>query len=148
VRRSDGGLLPRALLHESWKYFLTSVLALAVDYGVLIGLTEFAHFNYLVSNAIGFCAGLVVGYALSITVVFTQRRLTSRRLEFIGFFLIGVVGLGVNELMMKLGVETFGLSYVLAKIPAAGVSFVYNFIARRLILFTVFGDRPPPAGHA
>jgi putative flippase GtrA len=127
------------IFHESWKYFLVSAMALAIDWGLLVGLTEWARLNYLISAAIGFCAGLVLNYLLSVALVFRERRLQSRWLEFLGFFVIGALGLGLNEILMKLFVETVGLGYALAKLPATGVGFLFNFGSRRLLLFTAPG---------
>ena len=124
------------LFNEGWKYFLVSLAALALDYGLLVGLTEIGHLNYLVSAAIGFLAGLALNYALSVAFVFREHRLGDRRIEFLGFLLIGLAGLGLNEVLMKAFVESAGLVYALAKIPATGVGFVFNFSARRLLLFT------------
>ena len=124
------------LFNEGWKYFLVSLAALALDYGLLVGLTSLGRLHYLVSAAIGFCAGLALNYALSVAFVFKEHRLTDRRVEFLGFLLIGLAGLGLNEALMKLFVETAGLGYAIAKIPATGVGFVFNFGARRLLLFT------------
>jgi putative flippase GtrA len=126
----------RVIFHETWKYFLVSIAALAVDFGLLVLLTEFGRMHYLASAAVGFSAGLVVNYALSVTLVFSQRRLSDRRLEFVGFLLIGLAGLALNEALMKLFVDTFHLGYVFAKVPATGVGFVFNFGARRAMLFT------------
>ncbi len=140
----------RRIFHESWKYFLVSALALAVDWGLLVALTEWARLNYLLSAAIGFGVGLIVNYLLSVAFVFSERRLASRRLEFVGFFAIGALGLALNEVLMKLFVETLGLGYALAKLPATGVGFVFNFGLRRVLLFTA--ARPaqgaPGAGDA
>jgi len=124
------------LFHETWKYFLVSLAALVVDYGLLVGLTSGAHVHYLVSAGVGFTAGLVLNYALSVAFVFRERRLTSRRWQFVGFMLIGLAGLALNEFLMKLFVETVGLGYALAKIPATGVGFMFNFGVRRALLFT------------
>jgi putative flippase GtrA len=124
------------IFHETWKYFLVSLAALAVDYGLLVGLTSGLHVYYLVSAAVGFSAGLVLNYALSVAFVFRERRLQSRPREFVGFMLIGVAGLALNEALMKAFVETAGLGYALAKIPATGVGFTFNFVARRFILFS------------
>lgn len=115
---------------------MASFAALVVDFGLLVALTEWAHLNYLVSAAVGFCVGLIVNYILSVTLVFSQRRLNSRRLEFLGFLVIGLLGLALNEILMKTFVEALGLGYALAKIPAAGVSFVFNFVTRRVLLFS------------
>jgi len=124
------------LFNEGWKYFLVSLAALALDYGLLIGLTAIGHLYYLVSAAVGFLAGLALNYALSVAFVFREHRLGDRRIEFLGFLLIGLVGLGLNEALMKAFVDYAGLVYALAKIPATGVGFLFNFGARRLLLFT------------
>ncbi len=136
--RAGEELISRAatLFHESWKYLLVSILALAVDYGLMVSLTQMAGVHYLASAAIGFCAGLAVNYILSVTVVFTERRLSSRRLEFLGFLVIGLLALGLNEVLMKAFVEALHLDYRLAKIPAAGIGFIFNFVTRRVLLFT------------
>ncbi len=124
------------VFHESWKYLLVSVLALAIDAGLLLALTRGAGLHYLLANAIGFCAGLVVNYLLSVGFVFRQRRLRTPGLEFAGFLAIGLVALGLNELLMKLFVDGFAWALLFAKVAAAGVGFVFNFIVRRLLLFT------------
>jgi len=130
----------RTLIHESGKYLLASVVALAVDFGLLVFLTHAMGVHYLVSAAVGFSAGLLVNYALSVTLVFSQRRLRSRRLEFLGFFVIGLLGLLLNEALMTMFVEVFGFAVALAKIPSTAIGFVLNFVSRRALLFSA-----PPA---
>jgi putative flippase GtrA len=134
----------RGLLHETWKYFLVSLAALALDYALLVALTSLGHVHYLISAAVGFAAGLVLNYALSVAFVFRQRRLADRRMEFAGFFLIGLAGLALNEALMKLFVDGAGLGYALAKVPATGVGFVFNFGVRRAMLFTAPTSQPRP----
>jgi len=128
--------IARRLAGESFKYLMASGLAFALDFAVLIGLTEVARLNYLVAAAFGFTAGLVLTYVLSITVVFQERRLRSPGLQFLIFVAIGLVGLVLTEVLMALIVVRFGLNYVIAKVLAAGASFTFNFVARRVILFT------------
>ena len=125
----------RLIAGESSKYLAASVAALAVDYGLLVTLTEVVHLHYLWSAAIGFTAGLAVTYVLSIKFIFRERRF-GRGAELAGFLAIGIIGLGLNELLLKGMVEGLGLSYAWAKIPAAGISFMFNFVARRVLLFT------------
>lgn len=129
------------LFHETWRYFLVSLAALALDYGLLVGLTSLGKVNYLISAAVGFSAGLALNYALSIAFVFRQRAIADRRWEFAGFAAVGLAGLVLNEGLMKLFVETAGMGYALAKIPATGVGFVFNFGVRRALLFTRHAPR-------
>jgi putative flippase GtrA len=126
----------RVLAHETWKYFLVSIVALAADYALLILLTALGHVHYLVSAAVGFSVGLLINYSLSVTLVFQERRLGDRRLEFLVFFAIGLIGLLLNEILMKVFVDSFGLGYAMAKAPATAVGFVFNFGLRRVALFS------------
>jgi putative flippase GtrA len=130
------------LAREGWKYFAVSAAALALDFGLLILLTERVHLPYLVSAAIGFSAGTLLAYVLSVSLVFRECRFTRRWAEFLGFVMIGVAGLVLNQILLRAFVEGLGLSYVLAKVPAAGIGFVFSFASRRLALFT----SPAPRG--
>jgi putative flippase GtrA len=131
-------LRPRltVLFHETWKYFLVSALSLVVDQGVFWLLVHQAGIYYLGANVISVSVGLAVNYALSVTLVFKERRLASRRAEFVGFIAIGFMGLAVNEAFVALFVGVFGLNAIPGKLLAAGPSFLFNFITRRLLLFT------------
>jgi putative flippase GtrA len=125
-----------SLLHEGWKYFVVSAVTLALDLAIYWTLIEVAKVYYLAANLVSVSVGLVANYALSVAFVFSQRRLKSRRAEFAGFVAIGLAGLAVNEAGVAVLVGGFGLSRVLGKIGAAGVSFMFNFLARRTLLFT------------
>lgn len=124
------------LFHESWKYFLVSALSLAVDQAVFWALIHLAGIYYLAANVVSVSVGLIVNYLLSVTLVFKERRLTSRRAEFAGFVLIGLMGLVVNEVFVALFVSGLGMAAMIGKLFAAGPSFLFNFISRRVLLFT------------
>jgi putative flippase GtrA len=130
------GMRGRALLRETWRYLAVSVAALAVDYGLLVALTELGHIHYLTSSVLSYCTGAVLAYVLSVTLVFSHRRVTDRRLEFLAFFAIGLLGLAATQVMLVAGVDGLGLNYMQAKIVAIGVSFALNYLARRALLFT------------
>ena len=59
----------------------------------------------------------------------------NRRVEFLGFVAIGVVGLTINISVIYTAVHFLGLHYMMAKVAAAGFSFLFNFIVRRQLLF-------------
>ncbi|MEE8546219.1 MAG: GtrA family protein [Alphaproteobacteria bacterium] len=128
-----GAQLPA--LDELWRYFVVSCLALGVDYGLLIALIELLSVHYLISGAVSFLAGAVVAYLGSVLWVFSARRLSDRGQEVTLFILIGVGGLGINELVLWSLTDYVALHYSAAKLGAAGAGFVFNFVARKVILF-------------
>ena len=86
----------------------------------------------------GLVAGLVLNYAMSILWVFTActRILEKRKLaEFTLFALVGIAGVGINQLLMYLMVDGLGLNEMLSKMVAAVLVLMWNFGARKLILF-------------
>jgi putative flippase GtrA len=121
---------------ESIRYFGASALALGVDLATLSGLIYVAGMHYLVAAPLGFAAGLALVYVLSVRWVFDERRLADRRIEFAVFALIGLAGMGINELILYAGVDRFGLNPVQAKVPSAAMVFCFNFASRKLLLFT------------
>jgi|TARA_B100001964_G_scaffold158689_1_gene174299 putative flippase GtrA len=120
---------------EFGRYFLVSVAALAIDYALLIGLTELFGVHYLVSNLVALAAGITAAYVGSLLWVFKRRRLHNRTAEYVIFAIVGVGGLGVNEAVLWLLTDFAGLHYALSKIGASGLSFVFNYVVRKVLLF-------------
>jgi putative flippase GtrA len=118
------------------KYGLASVAALALDYALLLLCHRVGGLNYLIAAAIGFLAGMMLIYLLSIRYVFGDRRRVRPRREFLGFFAIGVIGLLFNEVLLLGFVDQLGLSVASAKLPTAAFVFLFNFAARRSLLFS------------
>ncbi len=121
-------------LRELMLYGLASALALGLDYGVLLGLTALG-VNYLVASGTGFTSGIAVTYLLSISVVFRHRPIADRRREFVGFIGVGLAGLILTQGLMALWVEVLHMTPGVAKIPTAGIVFLFNFTVRRALLF-------------
>ncbi len=126
----------RGAADESVRYVAAGTLALAFDFGLYSGLIRLAGVDYLVAAPFGFALGLAIVYVLSIRWVFRHRRMSNAHAEFALFALIGLAGMGLNQAVLWVGVEKLALSYELAKVVSAGVVFGFNFVARKLLLFT------------
>ena len=130
-----------SLLHQFARYLVVGGLAFVVDFGSLYLLTEFAGLHYLISAAVAFVFGLVTNYCLSRVWVFDRRTMDNSALEFAVFAAIGVVGLGFNEAIIWFGREKIHLHYLVAKTISTGIVLMWNFGARRWLLFS---ERPVP----
>ena len=117
------------------RYGFVGGVAFVADYGTLFLLTHYVGIHYLWSAAIAFAIGLTVNYLLSISWVFNKNRSTNPWVEFIVFTLIGVVGLGLNELIMYVATDLMTLHYMLSKLISTALVFCWNFFARKLIIF-------------
>lgn len=121
---------------QFFRYSIVGGVAYIVDFGSLYLLTEYAGIHYLISAMIAFILGLVTNYILSIVWVFARRRVTKIQLEFSIFAFIGVIGLALNEFFMWFFTEQFGIFYLISKILTTVVVYLWNFGARKFILFS------------
>jgi putative flippase GtrA len=128
----------RSLTGEGVRYLAASALALAVDFGTYVALIRLGGVYYLIAAPIAFALGLGVIYLLSIGWVFGERRLADSRLEFAIFAVVGIAGMGLNQLVVHAGVERFLFSFEFAKLVSAAAVFCFNFVSRKALLFTKY----------
>lgn len=124
------------LLGQFLRYGVVGGIAFIVDYGTLYALTEFAGLHHLLSAVLAFTAGLLVNYTLSILWVFRGERSWKPAAEFTAFTIIGLIGAGLNELIIWLGTDVAGLHYLLSKLISTALVFFWNFFARKILLFS------------
>jgi len=121
--------------HDFCGYLVVGGLAFVVDFCIYFGLVS-AGLEPLVAAPAGFVAGLVVNYALAARYVFREHRLKRRSLEFIAYAAIGILGLCVNEAVIWIAIDFAHAHAVVAKVLATGFVFLFNFAARRALLFS------------
>lgn len=93
------------LLAQIMKFGVVGLLAFCIDYGLMVFLTEVVSINYLISATISFTASVVFNYVASMRYVFRHKEGMSRRKEFVIFVVLSVLGLGINNGCMWIGVE-------------------------------------------
>jgi putative flippase GtrA len=125
----------KILIRESLLYAAMSAFLLCIDIALLWILVQYFYWPYFFAAAMSFSAGILVGYIFSVTAVFQYRRLKNQPIEFASFAAVGIVGLAINAAAMSFGVGYLGEHYLAAKCGAACLTFVWNFTARRHLLF-------------
>ena len=121
------------------RYVGVGGVATIADWGVLFLLTECAEVYYLVSAIFSFITGLIVNYTLSKIFVFNNKAVKVRVkpvIEFLSYGTIGVVGLGLTELILYLLTDIIGVYYMLSKVIATIVVFLWNYLARKKLLYS------------
>lgn len=131
----------RLLASDFFGYGLVSAGALALDWSLLLILVHMGGVNYQIAGATSFSCGMMFAYVGSVVFVFKDRRRQSIGREAIGFFVIGFLGLALNQIMLFGLVHFAALPVGLAKAPTAGVVFSFNFLARRSLLFVNLDGR-------
>lgn len=121
---------------QFFRYVFVGGVATVVDWGILYILTEFAHLHHLLSAVVSFVAGLITNFILSKLFVFNANEAkVNKVLEFAGYAIIGVVGLGITELIMFVVTDKIHIHYMLSKIIATVIVLVWNYLARKYIIY-------------
>ena len=91
----------RKLIEQFLKFGIVGVIAFLIDYGVLMLLSQGLGWNPVVSAAISFIVSLVFNYLASMKYVFVRKEDLSRQKEFVIFLALSVVGLFINEIIIR-----------------------------------------------
>ena len=130
------GSLAALLTWEPFRYLLISGMALLADMLVFSLSLRYLGTPWPLAACIGFVSGVCVAYGLSIRFVFQVRKLRhSPRVELLIFVGLGVLGLGVTQLVLYFCIEWLSWPAEVSKGVAAIVTFLTNFISRKVLLF-------------
>ena len=131
--------MPRSsLIGQFVRYLVTGGFAFVVDFLLYAFCRYELNWHYLVAKLVGLVAGLVINYVMSVAWVFSEckRVLEDRKtVEFGVFAIVGIIGVGINELLMLLMVGMLDANEMKSKIVAAILVLVWNFGARKMVLF-------------
>ena len=119
------------LIKQLFKFGIVGAIAFVIDYAIFALLT-FIGLHYLIAGVISFIVSVTFNYIASIKWVFDAKKQTKK--EFILFVVLSAIGLGINSLIMYIGVDKMGIHELLMKLVATGIVMVYNFITRKIFL--------------
>ena len=115
---------------------ISSSVSFMIDFLVLILLVEKYHIYYIISGIAGFIAGTSVLYFFSIFWIFNTRRIENTYLEYIYFIILGVIGGCLNILLLWIFTDKLNIYYMFSRMIAASTVFFFNFLSRKILLFT------------
>lgn len=119
------------------KFAVVGLISFAVDWLLLVFLTDLCRVDYLVSTSISFIVSIVLNYALSVRYVFPHRDDMSRKREFTIFAILSAIGLGLTDVFMFVGVTMLNIAYQAMKVIATFCVTWYNYFSRRKFLTAV-----------
>ena len=130
---TDNGLI------KFFRYCFVGGIAFVVDYAVCAVLFFIIGKGYagtIIGTTMGFIFGLIVNFLLSKRFVFTEDAKTGKKSEFLWYTVIGVIGWGLSVLLMLFATEwVLSMNQYIAKIIVALIVLVYNYLARKIILY-------------
>lgn len=135
VDKTDNGMI------GFFRYCFVGGIAFLVDYAAFAIVCFLAGSHGIVTalaTVAGFVCGLTVNYLLSKKFVFVKEaKCKSATGEFIAYAIIGIVGCGLDVLIMMFFTDwCFDFNRYIVKIFAALIVLVYNYTARKFILYS------------
>jgi putative flippase GtrA len=119
-------------------FALVGIVATAVQYVVLIGLKELAHWSVISATLSGYCCGGIVSYTLNRRHTFdSDRPHTEAGWR---FAIVTAGGFFVTWGLMHLFVVSWGAPYMPAQIVTTGLVMFWNFGGNRLWTFRRKGE--------
>lgn len=127
-------IIENKLFKQIIRFGIIGGLAFLIDYALLYICTDIIGIHYLISSIISFTVSVIFNYILSIKWVFEVDERTDPKRNFLLFIIFSVIGLGINEVIMYVGVTMWEIYYMLVKIFATFIVMIFNFITRKIFL--------------
>lgn len=129
-----GNIINQAYFFKFIKFGLVGFSGLFVDFGITYLTKEKLNIPKYVANAIGFIMAATSNYFLNRVWTFKSNN-PEVMVEFTEFFLISIIGLGLNTLLLWILVSKFKINFYLAKVFAIALVTIWNFLANAFITF-------------
>jgi putative flippase GtrA len=116
-----------------FRYAAVGGAAALIDFLIFAVFAKILGFNYLLVGAVGFIIATTVNYFLSIRFVFISGVRFNFHKEISLVFLISLVGLGLNQLVLYLGIGILAWEMLFVKVCATGSVFFWRASSIELI---------------
>jgi len=128
------------LIFEFLRYIIVGGSAFIIDFLTMYLFKEFIFKGQHLYCAVflGYTIGLVYNFVLSCLYVFKDgfKKIKNKEIQsFIIFTVIGIIGLGLTEILMYCFVDLLNIYYLLSKIITGAIVVFWNYIARKIIIF-------------
>ena len=120
------------------KFCVVGVTGTIIDFGLTWICKEKLKIPKFIANAIGFVVAATSNYILN--RVWTWGSTNEQvGVEYVKFFGVSLIGLGLNTLILYLLHEKLKLNFWISKVFATGVVMIWNFLANHYFTFAGVG---------
>lgn len=127
----------KAFLTKFLKFCVVGFSGTAIDFGLTWLCKEIFKVPKFLANAIGFVVAATSNYILNRTWTWGSTN-EQVGVEYVKFFAVSLIGLGLNTLILYLFNEKLKLNFYLSKVFATGVVMLWNFFANNFFTFAGF----------
>lgn len=116
-------------------YFFVGLGATLVEWVLFGVLTNGIAINYLLATTIAMFVSTFANWALGRISLYRRKSRDKIVLEMAQVYLASLVGWLVNMVLMWIMVGKMGMLQMLSKVIATGVTFLYNYFIRKLVIY-------------
>ena len=116
------------------RFGIVGASGMVVDFGVTWLCKEKLHWNKYISNSLGFILAATNNYVWNRLWTFQSTSDAAAR-EYTLFFIIALIGLGLNNGIIYLLHERLHLNFYLSKLIAIGCVTIWNFVMNYVFTF-------------
>ena len=116
------------------KFCIVGFSGVFVDFGITYFFKEVMKLQKFLANAIGFTTAATTNYMLNRVWTFDSHNPQVFQ-EFSRFFIIGLIGLGINSAIIWLMNEKFKVNFYLSKLAATVIVTGWNFLINAYFTF-------------
>ncbi len=124
----------RVYFYKFLKFGVVGLSGVLVDFGITYTCKEVLKIPKYVSNAMGFTVAASWNYFFNRIWTF-QSHDPEITAEFLRFFSVSLIGLGINTLILWLLVSKFKMNFYVSKLFAIGTVMIWNFVVNLLVTF-------------
>lgn len=124
----------KILLLKFIKFGVVGCSGMIVDFGVTYLLKEKAKLNKFLSNSAGFVLAATNNYIWNRLWTFHSKN-EDIPVEYLSFFIISLIGLGINNLTIYLLADRLKWNFYFSKLCATAIVMVWNFTMNLFFTF-------------
>jgi putative flippase GtrA len=120
---------------QLFRFLLTGGSAFVLDTSALVICHEILKLPLQFSVFVGSVIGIIYTFYLSRHWIFANKKQQNKRKELIAFIALSLVGILINQVVLFFSRYTPNISYLVFKVLAVGLAMIWNFTARKYILY-------------
>lgn len=115
-------------------YAVVGLTSTFVEWLVFYLLNRKIVIHYTIATAVAYFISTFVNWVLGRYLVFREHNTPVIR-ELLGVYTASIVGLLLNEGIMLLAIDCFGVENMVAKVIASTLVFTYNYTVKRYVIY-------------
>ncbi len=129
--------ITKELIFKFLRFGVVGVMGTAIDFGLTFVSKEVFKTSKYLANAFGFTIAATTNYFFNKYWTFqsTTNSMSNLALEYGKFFIVALIGLGLNTLIIYILTKKRDTNFYIAKVFATGVVLFWNFGANLLFTF-------------